>query len=76
MRKAILREIVHAGSIRDGCKCQRLTKKIAFRHKQNFDEMHGGISMSWPDEERDDAEVISMRQSRRENAIVNYNPLN
>jgi len=73
------------GHLKRNCPC-RLNKgwmqmsafkqKIAFRHKQNFDEMHGGISMSRPDEESNDADVITMGQSRRENAIVNYNPLN
>jgi len=51
-------------------------QEIAFRHKQNFDEMHRGISMSWPSEERNDADVITTGQSSRENAIVSYNPLN
>jgi len=51
-------------------------QKIAFRHKQNFDEMHGGIRMSRPGEESNDTDVITTGQSSRENAIVSYNPLN
>jgi len=48
-------------------------QKTAFRHKPNINEM---ISMSWPSEESHEADVINMGQSRRENTMVNYNPLN
>ena len=49
---------------------------IAFRHKHNVDEMHEGISMSWPVERGNDTEVTNMEQSKRENAVASYNPLN
>ena len=51
-------------------------QSIASQHKHNVDEMHEGIRMSWPIEGRNDTEIISMGQSRRENATVSYNPLN
>jgi len=49
---------------------------IAFRHKHNVDEMHKGISMSWPVDRGNDTEVTNMEQSKRENAVASYNPLN
>ena len=51
-------------------------QKIAFRHKQNAEEMHGIPSMSWTGEESNDEDVITTGQSGRENAIVSNNPLN
>jgi len=51
-------------------------QKIAFRHKHNGDEMQEVMSMSWSDEESNDADVITTGQSRRENTIVSNNPLN
>jgi len=51
-------------------------QKIAFRHKQNAEEMHGIPSMSWTGEESNDEDVITTGQSGRENAIVSHNPLN
>jgi len=51
-------------------------QSIASQYKHNVDEMHEGISMSWPIEGRNDTEVINIGQSRRENATVRYNPLN
>jgi len=40
-------------------------QSITSRHKHNVDEMHEGISMSWPVERRNDTEVINIGQSRR-----------
>jgi len=51
-------------------------QSIASQHKHNVDEMHEGISMSWPIEGRNDTEVINIGQRRREKATVSYNPLN
>jgi len=50
-------------------------QQLAFR-KQNFDEMHGISSMACSGEESNDADVMTMGQSGRENAIVSHNPLN
>jgi len=51
-------------------------QRPAFRHKQNFDEMHGIPSMTCLDEESNDIDVMTAGQSRRENAIVSHKPLN
>jgi len=62
--------------INKGWQSQPFKQSIASRHKHNVDGMHEGISMSWPVERRDDIEVSNIGQSRRENTIVSYNPLN
>jgi len=51
-------------------------QRLAFRHKQNFDEMHGISSMTCPGKGSNDEDVMIMGQSSRENTIVSYNPLN
>jgi len=51
-------------------------QRLAFRHKQNFDEMHGIPSMTCSGEESNNVYVINMGQSSRENAIGSHNPLN
>jgi len=52
-------------------------QRLAFRYKQNFDEMHGiPSSMTCHGEESNDKDVMTMGQSSRENTIVNHNPLN
>jgi len=51
-------------------------QRLAFRHKQNFDEMHKKPSMTCSDEESNNVDVINTGQSRRENIIVSCNPLN
>ena len=50
-------------------------QKLAFRHKRNFDEMHGITSMTCPGKGSNDEDVRTMGQSNRENTIVSYNPL-
>ena len=59
-----------------GWQSKPFRQSIASQHKHNADEMHEGISMSWPIEGRNDTKVINIGQSRRENATVRYNPLN
>ena len=62
--------------INKGWQARPFQQRIAYRHRHNVDGMHEGISMSWPVEGRDDIEESNIRQSRRENTIVSYNPLN
>ena len=62
--------------INRGWQSQPFKQSIASRYKHNVDEMHEGISMSWPVERRNDTEVINIGQSRKENTTVSYNPLN
>ena len=49
-------------------------QSIASHHKHNADEIHEGISMSWPLKESND--VNTAGQNGRDNARVSYNPLN
>ena len=51
-------------------------QSIASQHKHNADEIHKGISMSWPVKESNDANGITAGQNGRDNTRVSYNPLN
>ena len=51
-------------------------QSIASQHKNNGDEIHEGISMSWPVKESNDVNGITAGQNGRDNARVSYNPLN
>ena len=62
--------------IKEGWQSQPFTPRTAFGHRNDVDEIHEEISMSWPIEGRNDTEVINIGQSRRENAPGSYNPLN
>jgi len=55
---------------------QAFKRKIAFRHRQKIDEMHGATSVSWTGKEGSDEDIIATGQNSKENAIVSYNPLN
>jgi len=62
--------------INKGWPAQPFQQRMGYRHRHNVDGMHQGISMSWPVEKSDDKEGRNIGQSRRENVIVSYNPLN
>jgi len=71
-----IRECPHKKNSEMWKQTQAFKQKAAFRHKQKVDEMHRVTSVSWTGEEGDDEDVITTGQNRKENAMVNYNPLN
>jgi len=66
----------HPQRINNGWPSQTFQQGMAYRHRHNVDGMTKGISMSWPEEGRDDIEGRNIGQSRRENVLVSHNPLN
>ena len=62
--------------INKGWPAQPFQQRLGYRHRHNADGMHQETSMSWPVEKSDDKEGRNIGQSRRENVIVSYNPLN
>jgi len=71
----LIKECPHRKNSEMWKQTQAFKRKIAFRHKQKVDEMHSATSVSWTGEEGNDEDVITTRQSIRENAIVSHNPL-
>jgi len=74
MQSQVFRQ--HPQRINKGWPPQPFQQRMGYRHRHNVDGMHKGISMSWPVEKSDDIESRNIRQSRRENVIASYNPLN
>jgi len=71
-----IRECPHKKNSEMWKQTKAFKQKTALRHKQKVDDMHRATSVSWTGEEGNDVDVITTGQSSRENAIVNYNPLN
>jgi len=74
MQSQVFRQ--HPQRINKGWPSQPFQQRMGYQHRQNVDGMHKGTSMSWPVEKSDDIESRNIRQSRRENEIASYNPLN